>query len=51
MKWLIFGVACLTLPACAHVSRSKQRQVQTSFDQTTAPIQYSAMQRAAAASR
>jgi hypothetical protein len=51
MKWLALGIACLALPACAHVSRSKQQQVQTSFNQTTAPIKYGAMQRAAAASR
>ena len=51
MKWLALGLACLVLPACAHVSQSKQRQVQTSFNQTTAPMHYFAMQRAAAASR
>lgn len=51
MMWLAIGVACFVLPACAHVPRSKQQQVQTSFNQTTAPMHYFAMQRAAAASR
>jgi hypothetical protein len=42
------GILLIALAGCASVSRKKQAQVQTSFNQTTAPIQNGAMQRAAA---
>ena len=42
------GLLLIALSGCASVSKSKQAQVQTSFNQSTAPIKYGAMQRAAA---
>ncbi|MDD5200250.1 MAG: hypothetical protein PHC88_10670 [Terrimicrobiaceae bacterium] len=51
MRRLGLALCLAALGGCVTVSKSKQAQVQTAFNQQTAHIHYNAIQRAAAASR